>query len=109
MSATVPKRLLETVDNPVLGDVVEILPEERTGELGLRLDAARTIRRLAAEPGDYKAIAAAARDRHRAGDADARSAQHGGGRPAGVHSSCGAARPSARCCTPGSAASSAGS
>ena len=33
----------------------------------MRLDAARTIRRLAAEPGDYKAIAAAARDRHRPG------------------------------------------
>ena len=74
MSATVPEGLLETVDNPLPGDVVEILPEERTGELAVRLDAARTIRRLAAGPGDYKAIAAAARDRHRAGDADPRSA-----------------------------------
>src|SRR6266700_7625038 len=68
MSATVPKGLLETVDNPAVGDVVEILPEERAGELAVRLDAARTIRRLDAEPGDYKAIAAAARDRHRAGE-----------------------------------------
>ena len=67
MSATVPEGLLETVDNPVRGDVVGILPEERTGELAVRLGAARTIRRLDAEPGDYKAIAAAARDRHRAG------------------------------------------
>jgi CRISPR-associated endonuclease/helicase Cas3 len=67
MSATVPEGLLGTVDNPVPGDVVGILPEERTGELALRLDAARTIRRLAAAPGDYKAIAAAARDRHRPG------------------------------------------
>ena len=67
MSATVPEGLLETVDNPVRGDVVGILPEERTGELAVRLGAARTIRRLAAEPGDCKAIAAAARDRHRAG------------------------------------------
>jgi CRISPR-associated endonuclease/helicase Cas3 len=67
MSATVPKGLLETVDNPVPGGVVEILPEERTGELAARLDAARTIRQLDAEPGDYKAIAAAARERHRAG------------------------------------------
>ena len=67
MSATVPEGLLGTVDNPAPGDVVGILPEERTGELALRLDAARTIRRLAAGPGDYKAIAAAARDRHRAG------------------------------------------
>src|SRR5208283_148680 len=67
MSATVPAGLLETVDNPVPGDVARILPEERTGELAVRLDAARTIRRLAAGPGDYKAIAAAARARHRAG------------------------------------------
>ena len=67
MSATVPEGLLGTVDNPVPGDVVGILPEERTGELALRLDAARTIRRLAAGPGDYQAIAAAARDRHRPG------------------------------------------
>jgi CRISPR-associated endonuclease/helicase Cas3 len=67
MSATVPKELLETVDNPVPGDAVGILPEERTGELAIRLDAARTIRRLAVEPGDYEAIAAAARERHRAG------------------------------------------
>ena len=67
MSATVPEGLLETVDNPEPGDVVGILPEERTGELAVRLDAARAIRRLTAEPGDYKSIAAAARDRHRAG------------------------------------------
>ncbi|MGH3188124.1 MAG: type I-G CRISPR-associated helicase/endonuclease Cas3g [Streptosporangiaceae bacterium] len=67
MSATVPKALLETVDNPAVGDVLGIEPEERTGELAVRLNAARTIRRLAAEPGDYKAIAAAARDLHRPG------------------------------------------
>jgi len=67
MSATVPGGLLETVDNPRPGDVVGILAEERTGELAVRLGAARAIRRLDAEPGDYKAIAAAARDRHRAG------------------------------------------
>jgi CRISPR-associated endonuclease/helicase Cas3 len=67
MSATVPEGLLETVDNPVPGRVVEILPDERVGELAVRLDAKRTIRRLNAEPGDYKSIAAAARDRHRAG------------------------------------------
>jgi CRISPR-associated endonuclease/helicase Cas3 len=67
MSATVPEGLLETVDNPVVGDVLGILPEERTGELAFRLDAARTIRRLSAEPSDYAAIAAAARERHRPG------------------------------------------
>jgi CRISPR-associated endonuclease/helicase Cas3 len=67
MSATVPKGLLETVDNPAVGDVLSILPEERTGELAVRLDAARTIRRLTAEPGGYKTIAAGARARHRPG------------------------------------------
>jgi CRISPR-associated endonuclease/helicase Cas3 len=69
MSATVPRGLLGTVDNPVPGpaDVLEIWPEERTGELAVRLDAARTIRRLPGEPGDYAAIAAVARERHRAG------------------------------------------
>jgi CRISPR-associated endonuclease/helicase Cas3 len=67
MSATVPEGLLETIDNPVRDDVVGILPEERTGELAVRLGAERTIRRLDAEAGDYKAIAAAARDRHRPG------------------------------------------
>jgi CRISPR-associated endonuclease/helicase Cas3 len=68
MSATVRKELLETVDNPEIGDTVGILAEERTGELKRRLDAARTIRRLAAEAGDYKAIAQTAKDRHRAGE-----------------------------------------
>ena len=103
MSATVPEGLLGTVDNPVPGDVVGILPEERTGELALRLDAARTIRRLAAGPGDYKAIAAAARDRHRPGtltlvvlntvDAAREVYKQLRGGPADC-----------RCCTPGSAA-----
>jgi len=67
MSATVPEGLLETVDNPAVGEVLSILPEERTGELAVRLDARRTIRRLAAEPGDHEAIAKAVADRHRAG------------------------------------------
>jgi CRISPR-associated endonuclease/helicase Cas3 len=67
MSATVPEGLLETVDNPAPGQVVEILPEERTGELAVRLGARRAIRRLDAGPGGYQAIAAAALDRHRPG------------------------------------------
>jgi len=67
MSATVPEGLLETVDNPMAGTAVEILPEERVGELAARLDAARTIRRLRVEPGDCTAIAAAVRDLHRTG------------------------------------------
>lgn len=64
MSAAVPGGLLETTDNPLRGDVTGISPDERTGELGLRLGAERIIRRLDTGPGDYNAIAAAARDRH---------------------------------------------
>ena len=65
MSATVPDGLLETVDNPTLGETVEIHDNERVGELKIRLDAARTIRRLCVEPGNYREIAAVARHRHR--------------------------------------------
>jgi CRISPR-associated endonuclease/helicase Cas3 len=65
MSATVPEGLLDTVDNPIIGETVEIHDDERVGELKIRLDAARTIRRLSVEPGNYKEIAAVARDRHR--------------------------------------------
>jgi CRISPR-associated endonuclease/helicase Cas3 len=58
----------ETVTDPEVRDTWEI-PRHlvRAGELEVRLGAARTIRRLDATPGDYKAIAAATRDRHRAG------------------------------------------
>ena len=68
MSATIDEVLLRTVDHPSLGAVVEINPDERIGELETRLDAKRVIRRLGAEPGDYKAIAAAALERHRDGE-----------------------------------------
>lgn len=67
MSATVPPGLLETVDNPRRGTTVEILPAERVGELAVRLGAGRTIRRLEADPGNYKAVAAAVRHLHRKG------------------------------------------
>jgi CRISPR-associated endonuclease/helicase Cas3 len=69
MSATVPESLLETVDNPVLKaeDILTIDPAERVGELATRLGAARTIRRLDAEPGAYREIAAAAARLHRPG------------------------------------------
>lgn len=67
MSATVPDGLLETIDNPDSTARIRIELGERTGELAIRLDAARTVRRLEADPGDYKAIAAAARARHREG------------------------------------------
>jgi CRISPR-associated endonuclease/helicase Cas3 len=67
MSATVPDGLLETIDNPDSTARIRIEPGERTGELAIRLSAARTVRRLEADPGDYKAIAAAARARHHKG------------------------------------------
>jgi CRISPR-associated endonuclease/helicase Cas3 len=69
MSATVPAALLETVDNPAPGpgDVIRIEDGERTGELALRLNAQRTIRRLDAQPGDTRKIVATARDGHRPG------------------------------------------
>jgi CRISPR-associated endonuclease/helicase Cas3 len=69
MSATVPAGLLDTVDNPAPGpgEVVAIEPSERTGELATRLDAARIVSPLAAEPGDYPSVAAAVADMHRTG------------------------------------------
>jgi CRISPR-associated endonuclease/helicase Cas3 len=66
MSATVPEGLLGTVDNRCPATWSGSCAGAY-GELALRLDAARTIRRLAAGPADCKAIAAAARDRHRPG------------------------------------------
>jgi CRISPR-associated endonuclease/helicase Cas3 len=42
-------------------------PRDRAGELGRRLAAARTFRQLAVRPGDYRSIAATARERHRPG------------------------------------------
>jgi CRISPR-associated endonuclease/helicase Cas3 len=69
MSATVPEDLLGTVDNPVVDDsqVVRIRPEERTGELAIRLQGKRTVRKLDAAAGDYAAIASAIQERHRPG------------------------------------------
>ena len=67
MSATVPDGLLETVDRPARGQTIEILREERVGELAVRLDAARTIRRAKADAGDYKAVATTVLGLHRPG------------------------------------------
>ena len=66
MSATVPETLLETVDNPAptSADVLRIEPADRTGELAVRLAGRRMVRRLQVEPGAYKAIAGAVRERH---------------------------------------------
>jgi CRISPR-associated endonuclease/helicase Cas3 len=65
MSASAPDGLLTIVDNPAAGQTVEIMPGERTGELAVRLGAERTVRRLEAEPGDYRAITAAVKELHR--------------------------------------------
>jgi CRISPR-associated endonuclease/helicase Cas3 len=67
MSATVPESLLDTVDSPApaSAEVLAIQQHERIGELAVRLDASRTVRRLAAEPGDYAAVAEAAVALHR--------------------------------------------
>ncbi len=49
------------------GETMQIAPEERAGELAVRLDAARVIRRAGWAPGDYAALAGAVRELHRAG------------------------------------------
>ena len=69
MSATVPEVRLDTVDNPAPGpdEMLTIEPADRTGELAVRLGARRTVRRLAVEPADYAAIAAAVMEQHRPG------------------------------------------
>jgi CRISPR-associated endonuclease/helicase Cas3 len=67
MSATVPEGLLETVNRPAIGTTVGIRAGERTGELKVRLDADRTIRRAWPDPGDYKALADTVRSVHRPG------------------------------------------
>ncbi len=69
MTAAVTAALPGTADHPAPGpqDILAIEPAERTGELAIRLDASRTVRRLAAEPGNYLSIAAAAVQRHRPG------------------------------------------
>lgn len=69
MSATVSRSLLETVDSRALAgrDVLTIEPGDRIGELAVRLGARRTVRRLIAEPGDYKEIARSVADLHRSG------------------------------------------
>jgi CRISPR-associated endonuclease/helicase Cas3 len=66
MSVAISDELL-TVDNPSIRKIIEIPDAERTGPLATRLAAARTVRRLRVDSGDYQAIAAAVSQRHRAG------------------------------------------
>jgi CRISPR-associated endonuclease/helicase Cas3 len=67
MSATVPDELLGITDNSEFKKRIQILDSERTGALAIRLAATRTVRRLPTAPGDYHAMAAAVRERHRPG------------------------------------------
>lgn len=69
MSATIPRALLATVDNPLPSDheIVSIEPEDRAGELAQRLAAARTVRRLPIAASEPKPLAEAVRQRHRPG------------------------------------------
>ncbi|MGP8000178.1 MAG: CRISPR-associated helicase Cas3' [Streptosporangiaceae bacterium] len=69
MSATIPEKLLDTVDNPAPGpgNVVGIEPNERKGSLAIRLAGQRTVRRVDTEVGDHPGLAAHVRARHRPG------------------------------------------
>lgn len=69
MSATVPPGLLDTVDHPFPGDadIVRLDAADRTGDLGRRLSAGRTVTQVKGTPGDAKAIAAAAAAAHKPG------------------------------------------
>jgi CRISPR-associated endonuclease/helicase Cas3 len=67
MSATIPEGLLETVDRPSRGSTVQILDEEKVGELAIRLGAARTFRRTWRDPDDDGALADTVRALHRPG------------------------------------------
>lgn len=68
MSATVDRRVLDTVDNPADGlSIEEIRDDDRNGRLGVTLTATKTVRRLDVDPDDFAGLASAAVDRHRPG------------------------------------------
>ena len=67
LSAAAPGELLLTPDNREGKRPIQILDIERTGALVTRLTAVRAVRPLPADSGDYRAIAAAAVERHRPG------------------------------------------
>lgn len=68
VSATVDRRVLDTVDNPA-ADVraVGLTTADRSAHLGSLLEATKTVRRLPVDADDYKAIAQQAAARHRSG------------------------------------------
>jgi CRISPR-associated endonuclease/helicase Cas3 len=67
LSAAPPDDLLATPDHPTSEKPIHIRDMERTGALATRLAALRAVRRLPVGSGDCQAIAAAVRERHRAG------------------------------------------
>lgn len=69
MSATVEPEWLATVDNPEVASTVELDEEDRTGDLLVRLQARKTVRRAAVErtAGYEKRIAVLLAEAHRPG------------------------------------------
>lgn len=68
MSATVDRERFDTPDFAGIGTVVELSDADRTGALGRRLDATRTVSRLDVDPKRHAGnLAAAVLDRHRPG------------------------------------------
>ena len=65
--SSLPWALPATAGDSSTGETVTIAPQERTGELAVRLGAARTIQRAAWASGDYAALGDAVRELHRAG------------------------------------------
>lgn len=68
MSATVDENQLLTVDRPHIATTVELSEADRDGPLALRLDAAKTVHRIAVDQGHYaRSLAAELVRRHRPG------------------------------------------
>lgn len=69
MSATVPRDLIDTVDNPfpAVERIISLGDGDDVGELATRRAASKTVRGLDLAPGDARAIATAAQAEHRAG------------------------------------------
>lgn len=69
MSATIPRPVIDTVDNPYppAESIIQLGPDDDQGELRIRRAAVRSVRKLDAGHGDTKALAALAERRHRPG------------------------------------------
>lgn len=67
MSATVEPGWLETIDRPSVDSVVELDQVDRSGPLGKRLHAAKSVHRVDVDEGGTRALAAALLARHQRG------------------------------------------